>query len=242
MSILSAPMRKTLALLALSFASTLHAQKSCLRIDLSGELSADAEWHTPIGQGWVFRVIPIQPQSTYSGWDLAVDREPFAGYPDALLLATPPYNSLNEREIAATFGLRAQDALGWNPRTFRFITDPAAFRSAQQLYLQLERTGQLAHPTPAQMSQLLQFQQHSAPGQFRILDAQLTPGTADPRPFAENWVRAFSRTSYTVQPPPDGKSTPGGTLNWIRFSVSLTLPAGWKLPPSIHATRTACGQ
>ena len=70
--------------------------------------------------------------AAYSGWDMVVDRIPPAGFPDALYLATPPYNSINQREIGTTYGLRAQDAIGWNPRSFRFLTDPAAFREAQQ--------------------------------------------------------------------------------------------------------------
>jgi hypothetical protein len=240
MTSLFAFMRILVVLFFVALASAMHAQqKSCQRLDLSGEVSAGSEWHASIGQGWVFRVLPIQG---YGGWDLVVDRDPPAGYPDALLLATPPYNSLNEREIGPTFGLRAQDALGWNPRTFRFLAEPAAFRSAQQLYLQLERTGDLAHPSSVQTSQLLQLQRHSASGEFRILDAHLTPGIADPKPFAEQWVRAFSRTSYAVQSPFNGKSTSDGAINWIRFTASLTLPANWKLRPAAQATRVSCAQ
>jgi hypothetical protein len=44
------------------------------------------------------------------------------------------YNSINEREIGTTFVLRAQDAIGWNPRSFRFLLNPADFRYAQQLF------------------------------------------------------------------------------------------------------------
>src|SRR5215469_15705482 len=115
MTIFSAPVRTFIALLACALAPALHAQKNCRRLDLAAELESGREWRADIGQGWVFRVVPVQG---HSGWDLVVDRDPPAGYPDALLLATPPYNSLNEREIGATFGLRVQDALGWNPRTF----------------------------------------------------------------------------------------------------------------------------
>ena len=198
---------------------------------------AGREWRAPIGQGWVFRVLPIQG---YSGWDLVVDRDPPAGYPDALLLATPPYNSPSQREIGVTFGLRAQDALGWNPRTFRFLTDPVSFRHAQQLFLALERSGRLAQPTSAELAELLDLQRHSWPGEFRIVDARLTPGTADAQPFAENWARAFSRTAYTLQPAPGGNATPGGTIHWIKFTAMLTLPASWKLAPGLHVSPTAC--
>lgn len=85
----------------------------CHRLDLQGEVRAAQEWRTAIGQGWVLQLLPIaSPHNEYSGWDLVVDQDPPAGYPDALLLATLPYNSINEREIGTTFGLRAQDAIG----------------------------------------------------------------------------------------------------------------------------------
>ena len=66
---------------------------TCKKMTLTGEAAAGQEWRAVIGQGWVFRVVPIQPgenagRSGYSGWDLVVDREPPAGFPDALLVAS----------------------------------------------------------------------------------------------------------------------------------------------------------
>jgi len=70
------------------------------QVVLTGEAGEGQQWRAAFGQGWAFRVLPIQPgPAGYSGWDLVVDREQPAGYPDALLLATPPYNSINEREV-----------------------------------------------------------------------------------------------------------------------------------------------
>src|ERR1700756_396986 len=83
---------------------------ACTRVVFEGQASAGGYWTVPLGQGWVFRVLPITPlHAAYSGWGPGVDRKPAAGFPDALLLATMPYNSINEREIGTTFGLRAQD-------------------------------------------------------------------------------------------------------------------------------------
>ena len=76
----------------------------CRKILLTGEVNAGQEWKAAIGEGWMFRVVPIQPgKEGYSGWDLVVDREQSAGYPDALLVATPPYYSISEREVGTTF-------------------------------------------------------------------------------------------------------------------------------------------
>ena len=90
----------------------------CTKIVLTGEVSAAQQWSQPIGQGWVFGVIPVQPgKERYTGWDLVVDRDPPAGYPDPLLVATPPYYSISEREVATTRGdsVAPSTALGWAP-------------------------------------------------------------------------------------------------------------------------------
>ncbi len=233
-------------LILLSAPLAVCASLGCRKLELAGEVSSGQNWQASIGQGWFIRLMPIQPpQLGYSGWDIVVDRDPSAGYPDALLLATPPYDSINQREIGTTFGLRAQDAAGWNPRSFRFLTDPASLAEAQKLYARLtSETGPVAAgSSPAyqqdvrRMSELLK---KSAAGEFRIVDARLTPGVADAQPYAESWARALARTTYTIQPAPQGKATPLGTLNWIRFTIGLWLPASWHLPPGSKTVPGPC--
>jgi len=223
--------------------------KSCQKIVLEGEVNAGQEWKTSFGQGWVFRVLPIQPGNAgYSGWDLAVDREQPAGFPDALLLATPPYNSINEREVGTTFGLRAQDAIGWNPRSFRFLTDPNALRESQKLFQALGGTKPALRAPVASsaeekaMQRQLRINERSSAGQFRLLDARLAPGIADAAPFAQNWALASARTQHRVEPATAGKSSPQGELHWMRFSITLWLPEAWKAPRELHAVRTACAE
>ena len=106
-------------------------QVTCSKVELQGEVNRGQEWRAAIGQGWAFRVLPVAG-TEYSGWDLAIDRDGI--YPDALLLATPPYGSLNQREIATTFGLRAQDAIAWQPRKFHFLTSEKGLTQARELY------------------------------------------------------------------------------------------------------------
>jgi hypothetical protein len=208
---------------------------ACSRITIEGEVSAGQEWSAPLGHGWVFRITPVQPAGKYSGWDLVVDRAQPAGFPDALHLATPPYSSLNEREIATTFSLRAQDVIGWNPRTFHFLTDPAAFRSAQQLYLSSHGPAD-----PQTAARLLDLIRSASPGELRILDARLSPGIADPALYAQNWALAAARTPHQVVPPPSGNATPRGLLLWMRFSITLWLPPGWRAPAQWTAASSAC--
>jgi hypothetical protein len=218
-------------------------------VKLTGEASAGQEWRAPIGEGWVFRVVPIQPgKAGYSGWDLVVDREQPIGYPDALLVASPPYNSINEREVGTTFGLRAQDAVGWNPRSFHFLTDTAGVREIQGLFwllgstLRGTQTPVLSARDAKAMQRQLEINEKASAGEFRILDARLTPGVSDAAPFAQNWALALPRTPHSFEPAASGKSTPLGELHWMRFSITLWLPGGWKAPKELHATNAACEQ
>ena len=236
-------------------------QATCQKIEMIGEVSAGQEWHSAFGEGWVFRVLPIDQsktppgQANYSGWDLVVDREQPAGFPDSLLLASPPYNSINEREVGTTFGVRAQDAIGWNPRSFRFLTDLAAFRESQQLYHHMSLTGPASRASngpgyPDNMGttvtpgteRFTRMLSRSSAGQFRILEARLSPGVSDAASFAESWAVASARTPHSFDPAPGNQSTPLGTLNWIRFSVTMWLPSTWRAPTQIRSTRAACSE
>ena len=221
--------------------------RTCQRVELHGEVSAGQEWKSPLGRGWVFRVLPIAASSAgYSGWDLVVDRDPPAGYPDALLLATLPYSSINEREIGTTFGLRAQDAIGWNPRSFRCLLSPADFREARQWFRLLTphaaaaQTGPAKPPGSDAMQRLLDLEKGASSGQFRTLDARIIPGVADPRPFAQAWALAFSRTSHEIESAPPGQESAAGKLLWMRFEATLWLPPGWDLPSGLHGVRVSC--
>ncbi len=225
--------------------ATLHAAsppaRHCMRVELEGEVSAGQEWKAAFGQGWRFRVVPIVG---HSGWDLVVDRDPPAGYPDALLLATPPYDSINEREIGTTFGLRAQDAVGWNVRSFHFLTNAAVFVKAQQWFLQIAPGGTKISGSRDEenraMQRLLELRKGASNGQLRILDARLVPGTRDPQPFAQGWALAFPRTQHEIEQGPAGPASAEGRLAWMRFSIALWLPAGWRFAPGLHPAPVTC--
>src|ERR1019366_9299686 len=228
-------------------------QTHCRKFTLTGEVNAGQEWRATIGEGWVFRVLPVQPPkdaqgSAYSGWDLVVDRDQPAGFPDALLLATPPYNSISEREVGTTFGLRAQDAMGWNPRSFHFLTDPDALREGQKQFRALGGT-KIWTEAPVASSReheaeqrLLEINRSASAGQLRILNARFTPGIADAAPFARKWALQSAKTPHTIAPAAGAKATPLGELDWMRFSVTLWLPAGWKAPEGLRAPLAACSE
>ena len=230
--------------LALLAVSAYALPGACTKLTIEGEAQAGHEWSEPMGGGWVFRVVPVQPAEKYSGWDLVVDREQPVGFPDALYLATPPYGSLNEREIGTSYGLRAQDAIGWNPRSFRFLTDPAALRAAQKAYSTIPKEPQPSHmglssPDEATIH-LLSLISPASSGEFRIVDARVVPGVADAAAYAQNWALAASRTQHEVLPSPQPGGTPRGSLAWMRFSVTLWLPAGWHAPPQWARSSGPC--
>jgi hypothetical protein len=220
-----------------------QAPATCRILTLKGEAAAVQSWSAPIGQGWVFRLVPIQPGAKqYSGWDLVVDLEKPAGFPDALLVASPPWNSINEREIGTTFGLRSQDAIGWNPRSFRFLIDAEAYRQSQRLFAQLNASGGKGTAAPAASQQLFKLTEKSSAGQLRIDDARLAPGLADPAPFALRWAQASARMAHSQEPSLQGKAAARGALRWMRFTVTLWLPANWQ-PPRGSASRLGpCSQ
>lgn len=236
-----------------SVASPAPAQ--CRRVELHGQVEAGKEWRQPIGRGWVFRVIPIKPgEKGYSGWDLVVDRLDGAGFPDALFVATPPYDSINQREVGTTFGLRAQDAIGWNPRNFQFLTSSSDLRKAQKLYFALHNS-QVANPSNGKPSEpidgkdaddiaetasksLMKLAEHAANGEFRILAARLTPGTANGLPYAQHWALQERLTPHTIAP--SSSPTPYGKLDSIKFEIILWLPLNWKSPKSIKSEPAPC--
>jgi hypothetical protein len=214
---------------------------SCHQIVLTGEVTAHQQWSAPIGQDWNFRLVPVQssdPSKQYSGWDLVVDHANALGYPDALLLATPPYASLNEREIATTFGLRAQDAIAWQPRHFRFLISEQSLSRARSLFQQLNRP---TSKSSSQSTELLHLIDSAATGEFTITDARLIPGIADPPAFAQQWAAHLSQVPHQLassKAPP----TPRGELQWMRFTVTLLLPSPWRTVPGTVSTPAKCAQ
>ena len=102
---------------------------ACKRAVTEGELHAGEAFSQAIGGGLKVFFQPIA-----SGWILRV--VPAAGpmgEHDYAELATPPYRSVTPLSISMDFAFRAQDAVGWNPRRFRFATSAANFHKLEQL-------------------------------------------------------------------------------------------------------------
>jgi hypothetical protein len=261
--------------------------RECRKIVLHGEVAAGKEWRAVVGEGWVFRVIPIvapslrsdrtvinehsgskhsgsvPPDRGYTGWDLVMDRENGDGYPDALLLATPPYGSVNEREIGTTFGMRAQDAIAWEPRKFHFFTKVDRVQAARALYREIfagvhkgpgtdasdAAVSQEAESASIKLLDLISSDPEMGLGQFSITDARLVSGSGNPPPYANAWLAHLSQVPHTLeQASPEDLRHHGeflselGELRSIQFVVTLRFPRMWKVPAGTHTETANCAE
>ena len=74
-----------------------------------------------------------------------------------------------------------------------------------------------------------------------LLDARLTPGTADQWFIAAGVASHFLTTAHTLVPPPDGASTPLGRLLWLRIRVTFDLPSAFVPAPGLKILPHVCG-
>lgn len=214
-----------------------HAQQpapACRLVTFDGKLAAGSSWKTPIGQGWELRLVPIA--GNYSGWDMVAAPVGDAAYPDALLLATPPWGSLTEREIGTTFGLRAQDAIAWMPRRFHFLTTVDQLARARKAFPAAVAGGPMA---ASASNSLLTEIAHAASGELTITNAKIVAGIADPPTFAQQWASHLGRVP-NQQLSAGANPTPRGEIRSIEFRVRLWLPATWKVPAGLKAEKAPC--
>ena len=208
---------------------------SCKAEIVDGELTAGHEFRASIGGGLALWFQPIA-----SGWILRVI--PTAGPPgdaDYAELATPPWQSVSPLSLSTDFSFRAQDAVGWNPRHFRWASSRAEYDRLHDLYLRTLHAG-VSPPTPLEVE--LSGQIARAPeGSLTILDTRLIPGMADQGPMAASVAAHFTSTAHTLADPPDGRPDPLGKLLWLRFRVRLDLPPGFRSANGSHEVPQVCG-
>lgn len=153
--------------------------------------------------GWIIRILPhggVRPPH------------------DAAELANPPYRSPTPILISTDFAFRAQDAVAWNPRNFRFFTTPEQVATAERAY-----QATLREPNrPAAGAALYPLLQTSAEGTLTIVDAEIAGGTANQTAAAASVASHFEQTAHIERT--DLASTPLGRLLRLRFR--LTVAAG----------------
>jgi hypothetical protein len=180
-------------------------------------------WFQPIASGWILRVIPV------------------AGPPgdhDYAELATPPYRSVTPLSLSTDFAFRAQDAVGWNPRRFRFASSKAEFDRLEDVYSRFIHAGD-SPPAPLEVELSGQIAEASE-GTMTILDARIVPGMADQWRMASAVSSHFSTTAHTLAQAPDGKPSALGKLLWVRFRMQLDIPEGFHGVPDVKIVPTIC--
>jgi hypothetical protein len=190
---------------------------------IEGEVKAGESFARPIGGGLEVR---LEALSWGSGWLLRV--LPVKGgiaKHDYAELATPPYESVSPLLLSTDFSFRAQDAVAWNPRRFRYADNSAEFGQLVEIY------GRYRESTPPSVkteNELAAAASKAPEGTLQILDARLIPGSANQAGTAATVATHFNSSAHTVEEPPEGKGTPLGKVTWVRFRVSLDLRPGFQ--------------
>jgi hypothetical protein len=212
----------------------------CRRGVIEGEVRAGESFARPIGGGLM---VQLEALSWGSGWALRVlpasgmPKNRPAGVQDYAQLATPPYSAVNPLLLSTDFSFRAQDAVAWNPRRFRYAGNAAEFARLEAAY---ERYMRISPPTPEAESELATMVSTESEGTLQILDARLIPGTANQARTAALVASHFSTTAHTVEEPADGKGLPLGRLMWVRFRISLELPRNFDPDRGIKVESGGC--
>ena len=178
----------------------------------------------PIAAGWVVRVLP------------SAGSRPAEDYAE---IATPPYRSVSPLLVSTDFSFRAQDAVGWNPRRFRYAADARAFGRMEGVY---RRVTGAKSASSADESALADAVGAAPEGVFEILDASLVPGTADQTRAAALVAVHFGTTAHRLEQPETGRGTALGRIGWMRFRVRLELQPGVKVYRGVKTESYVCGR
>jgi hypothetical protein len=169
-----------------------------------------------IASGWIVRVLPVG--------------EPRGPHDDAEL-ATPPYQSVTPLAVSTDFSFRAQDAVAWNPRHFRYAATPAAFRVLRALYDPANKGDAKA------MNALAEVVARQPEAELRILDAHLVPGKNDQAQMAATVASHLDATPHMAE---SSGASPLGKLTWMKFRVVLELAPGVQAAEGVAEEKKFC--
>ena len=201
---------------------------NCSRVVFEGDVKAGEGFEKVFAPGLKFYLEPLR-----SGWIVRVlaANEP-RGPHDYAELATPPYRSVSPLLISTDWSFRAQDAVAWNPRRFRYAANGGVFRSLAGLY------GKVMANDPASSAKAAMLASEQPEAVLRILDARIVPGLADQAQMAATVASHLAETPHTV----DQSATPSplGRVEELRFRVELDLAAGVRALPGSDIEKISC--
>jgi hypothetical protein len=214
------------------------AQQSCRKVVFDGSVKRGETFRRPLNQQLTFLLLP-----TSSGWRIEVQPSGAALSHDAAEVATPPYQSVSPLLLTTDYGFRAQDVVSWNPRQFEFATDAAiAANASKDVDTDLNPSSDAKTKQETEL-RLVRVAMNSAHGELQILDASLVPGTADQTAAAASVAAHWRTTPHTLLQPSAGtKASAGGSVESLRFKVTLWLPRALTLAAGLHPTSAACPQ
>ncbi len=229
------------ALLGVASESAIAAPAACRMGVVEGEVLAGKNFAVAVGSGlevrlealnwgsgWLLRVVPV------GGARFGQGAHDYAG------LSTPPYASVNPLLLSTDYSFRAQDAVAWNPRRFRFAGNAKEFAAILAVYEKYGKAGPAAAEVERELAALVS---KSPEGTLQILDAKFVPGTANLAQMAAMVASHFNTTAHTMEQPStegEGKGSPLGKLNWVRFRLSLELPPEFRVERGIKVESHAC--
>ncbi len=184
-----------------------------------GEVAAGQRFTQPFGGGLEFVLDP-----TRQGWVVRIEplHRAVPG-PDFAEVATLPFRSVNPLLLTTDFGFRAQDVIGWNPRSFRYLQSPGQFARARRAY---DEAVSATQPSPAQTAEVAAVVDASREGRLEILDARLVPGTGDQSPAASLLATHLLTTPHILADATAANTV--GRVEWLRFRATLGgVPAVW---------------
>lgn len=191
-----------------------HGASPACRLTIEGEVKRGETFRQagPPGLDFMLEAIP-------SGWIVRMlDRGAPRGEFDFAGLATPPYMSPNPILVSTDFAFRAQDAIGWNPRSFQYFRNRGEMAKAVAAYRAFSSTD--AGRSQAGMAELLKLAGGAAEAKLEIVDAHLVGGTNNQTSAAALVAGKFQSTAHVVDAPPEG-THPLGWVNWLRFRVTF---------------------
>jgi len=154
------------------------------------------------------------------------------GVHDYAELATLPYHSVTPLAVSTDYAFRAQDAVGWNPRRFRYAQDAAAARRLEALY-----AGVVANNAAAG-SQAAALSTEQPEGVLQILNALMEPGTANQWQMAAAVALHFENTPHQVVQ--GAQPTALGKLEELEFRVKLDLAPGVRAVKGVDEEKIPC--
>lgn len=204
--------------------------RPCRQVQMEGTVTAGGSFRKAFAPGLDFLL-----EAVPHGWVIRV--LPSAGArpaQDFAEVATPPFRSINPLLLTTDFGFRAQDVVGWNPRTFRYVRRASEFPEAQRAYLGATSS---RRPTTAEDAAVTRVAMRAIEGRLEMLDTVLAPGSADQSAAAGLVSSHFATTAHAFRAPQSGPTGALGQVLSLRFRVTLSAPDTMFCDPAANAAQ-----